>query len=316
MHQYLRSIGFVNRPTRKEMNQILNEGIQSSAVRSYTTNDAEENSLLASFDVEMGKGFGVCVCGQFDADDRFYPETYFPYLESDEVSTSEEIDVNQRVDVEAYSGVCDDLRMGVTLIFRVHNYVEYLKSTRNHDIHDLHPTTSITALSTKGSILMPLYRTPEDKQNELKYNRERFKYLTQARDGDVDAMEKATGVDMETTMSVSDKIRHSDVFSLVDTCCMPAGAECEMFTIVGEIRDVDLLENCYTKSQVYVMKLTCNDMNMAVAISREDLYGEPAVGRRFRGDVWLQGHLYFPNLSDLDSTGKDSGEQRAENGND
>ena len=34
--------------------------------------------------------------------------------------------------------------------------------------------------------------------------------------------------------------------------------------------------------------------DLEVFKTREDLFGEPAVGRRFKGVVWLQGFIEFP----------------------
>ena len=31
-----------------------------------------------------------------------------------------------------------------------------------------------------------------------------------------------------------------------------------------------------------------------IAADRADLYGEPAVGRRFKGTIWMQGYINFP----------------------
>ena len=42
------------------------------------------------------------------------------------------------------------------------------------------------------------------------------------------------------------------------------------------------------------MTIECNDLLMDVCINKEDLYGEPEVGRRFKGVIWLQGMIHFP----------------------
>ena len=39
-----------------------------------------------------------------------------------------------------------------------------------------------------------------------------------------------------------------------------------------------------------------NDMNMDVCINEQDLVGEPAEGRRFKGSIWLQGAVLHPEL--------------------
>jgi hypothetical protein len=37
------------------------------------------------------------------------------------------------------------------------------------------------------------------------------------------------------------------------------------------------------------MNISCNDHKIRLAINEMDLIGEPEKGRRFRGDIWLQG---------------------------
>ena len=38
-----------------------------------------------------------------------------------------------------------------------------------------------------------------------------------------------------------------------------------------------------------------NDLNFQVCINKKDLMGEPAVGRRFKGSIWLQGYINYPD---------------------
>ena len=47
--------------------------------------------------------------------------------------------------------------------------------------------------------------------------------------------------------------------------------------------------------EVWRMCLDCNDLVFDVCINKENLMGEPEVGRRFRGSVWLQGIVDFEN---------------------
>lgn len=43
-----------------------------------------------------------------------------------------------------------------------------------------------------------------------------------------------------------------------------------------------------------MMALSCNDLVFDVCINKKDLYGEPLAGRRFRGTIWMQGIINFP----------------------
>ena len=80
-----------------------------------------------------------------------------------------------------------------------------------------------------------------------------------------------------------------DILSIVETNFMPYGIECDQYTIVGTIMDVQKLKNDMSEEEVWKMELSVCNMSIDVCINAESLIGEPAVGRRFRGQIWLQG---------------------------
>ena len=88
-----------------------------------------------------------------------------------------------------------------------------------------------------------------------------------------------------------------DLYSIIDSCFMPCGVECDQYSVLGEITDMKLVTNGLTGEKVHILTLCCNDLNLKVAINSIDLLGEPAVGRRFKGSVWLQGQVNFPEES-------------------
>lgn len=122
----------------------------------------------------------------------------------------------------------------------------------------------------------------------------RSELLNAARRGDEEAIESLTLDDMDTYTAISKKIQKEDVFSIVDTSFMPYGVECDQYSILAEILECHLMKNKVTQEEVYIMSLNCNDMIFDLCINKEDLYGEPAVGRRFKGVIWMQGHINFP----------------------
>ena len=44
---------------------------------------------------------------------------------------------------------------------------------------------------------------------------------------------------------------------------------------------------------VYDLTISCSDMLFHVGIAQKDLMGEPKVGRRFKGQIWMQGTAKF-----------------------
>jgi hypothetical protein len=70
---------------------------------------------------------------------------------------------------------------------------------------------------------------------------------------------------------------------------MPYGIESDQYSIIGEILDLEEVENSLTNEKLYSMKIECNDIIFYIMINKNDLLGEPAVGRRFKGNIWMQG---------------------------
>jgi len=77
---------------------------------------------------------------------------------------------------------------------------------------------------------------------------------------------------------------------------MPCGVECDQYSVIGEIKDIQKVKNIYTKEEMYILSLECNDLLFNVCINSQDLVGEPEIGRRFKGQIWLQGTLNFEEI--------------------
>ena len=64
-------------------------------------------------------------------------------------------------------------------------------------------------------------------------------------------------------------------------------------TNLGEILDFMTFKNIITGEEICQLTLDCNDMQFDVCINKNDLLGEPKIGRRFKGIIWLQGQLHY-----------------------
>ncbi len=295
MHKFLRAVGFSKIRNRKELTKLITDSIQYAQKRSYVTTG--ENVILAEFARDFADGIGFAVCGEFDEEDKFIYEYYFPYLIPTGVSTEEDLNVERHAAQYSYAGVCNEPRVGVTLIFYLQNMIPYVKY-ENEDHFPIRGTTlSLSALSIKGQILMPIAKTEEEIEVAKKKSNYRNKLINNARRGDETAIESLTLDDMDLYTSISKKIRKQDVFSLVDSYFMPYGVECDHYSVLGEIKETRTVENFLTKEKVHIMRISCNDLEFDLCINDEDLLGEPAVGRRFKGNIWMQGYINFPDAN-------------------
>ena len=293
MHKFLRAVGFSKIKDRKELTALITSSIQNAQKRSYVTNN--ENVILAEFARDFADRIGIAVCGEFDDEDKFIYEYYYPYLIPSAVSTEEDINVERHAATYSYAGVCNEPRLGVTLIFYLQNMVPYIKYENENKFPIKGTTLSLSALSIKGQIMMPIAKTEEEKEVAKKKLNYRNKLINNARRGDETAIESLTLDDMDLYTTLSKKIRKQDIYSLVDTYFMPYGVECDLYSVLGEVVDSQKVINRFTDEAVYIMRILCNEIEFDVCINEADLLGEPAVGRRFKGNIWMQGMINYPD---------------------
>ena len=112
-------------------------------------------------------------------------------------------------------------------------------------------------------------------------------------------MESLAVEDMNIFQNVSRRIEREDVYSIVDTCFMPYGLESDQYAVVGEIHKVEKIKNRLTGEECWRLLLECNNLMLSTTINSVDLLGEPAVGRRFKGDIWLQGTAILKETADF-----------------
>ncbi len=293
MHKFLRAVGFSKIKDRKELTALITNSIQLSARRSYVT--TKEDGIIAVFERDFADDIGLAVCGEFDEEDKFVFEYYFPYLIPSGISTEEDINVERHAAQVSYAGVCNEPRVGVTLIYYLQNMIPYIKYENEAKFPIRGTTLSLSALSTKGQIMMPIAKTEEEKEVAKKKTSYRNKLINNARKGDESAIESLTLDDMDLYTSISKKIRKQDVFSLVDSYFMPYGIECDHYSVLGEIVEARKVTNNLTMEGVYILRINCNDLEFDLCINEVDLLGEPLAGRRFKGNIWMQGYINFPD---------------------
>ena len=295
LHKYLRAVGFSKITTRKQLEELITECVKNSEKREYITMETEEDGIFVECTKEFASDMGIVVRGEFDEENNFSYDYYFPYLKGSGVSSEEDVTIERHAEKESYAGVCDDLRIGVTLIFYFQNIIPYLKLRREERLPIKGTTLTLSGLSTSGSIMLPIIKNEKDKKKVKKVARDRNHLIAEARKGDEDAIESLTLEDMDTYTTISRKIQKEDVFSIVDTYFMPYGVECDQYSVLGEITACELIRNKMTGEEIHRMTVNCNELIFDICINKEDLLGEPEVGRRFKGTLWMQGFINFPS---------------------
>lgn len=289
MHSYLRAIGFSDVTSRKELNKLI-DTIKTNHTKRCT--GTGENPLT-ELSMEIGDGIGLSLRGEYDENKNFHIETYYPFLLGSVVSTREEVSINKRVDAEAYTGMCDDYRLGVSLIFYLQNIIDFLDKKKQNMPMSTSFSVSLSAMSLDGRILLPIEKDEVQVRNISAETKHRNKLISEAKKGNQEAIDSLTIDDIDLYAIVSRRIKKEDVYSIVDSTFIPFGSESDNYSVIATIKECNTIINSITKEEIYDLQLVCNDMDFRLCINKKDLLGEPSVGRRFKGNIWMQGRVIF-----------------------
>ncbi|MBD5137106.1 MAG: DUF3881 family protein [Lachnospiraceae bacterium] len=291
MHSYLRPIGFSRYINKVRVNDIIKRVMEKPDYRNELMVTTEET--IFEFRKEFAEDMGIVVHGIVNEKQDYEIEYYFPYYNGRNVHVMEDISIEKNVAVSSYYGACEDVRLGVSLIFYLQNSMDYLEKILGGTGLSRYLPITLSAFALNGKVILPVKKTREDIQRNKSELKNRNKLIAAAKRGDESAMETLTVADLDTYTRISGRIMKEDVFSIVDSSFMPYGVSCDRYSIIGTIVEISDTINVITEEEIYKMTIDCNGITFDLAINKADIVGEPAIGRRFKGIIWMQGVIGF-----------------------
>lgn len=317
MHKCLRAIGFSKYQKKRKVEILLKELEKNKTETKIIQLDQDTN--LCEIRTELQNGIGVAMVGEMGEDGELNMEYYYPYLLGTHISSQAYCSIQRHTEKESYSGLLEEYRVGVSLIFYLVNSMEYIEMKRkdpdkytenaqdisNLDVPERNSFVSsvmLTGLSVSGKVLLPVNKTVTQIENAKVAAHKRNSLIEAAKNGDEDAMESLTIEDIDLYAKVSRRVLKEDVYAIVESCFIPCGVECDQYNIIGEIIEIEELKNPMTEEEIYHMVIDCNDLSFHLGINKKDLLGEPVVGRRFKGQIWMQGIANFAEDTEEDDS--------------
>lgn len=297
MHEFLRAVGFSNIKNRTQLEKII--GIVMAQPTEKKMIKIDEKTTLTEISKDFSKQMGVTIVGEYDEKGFFHLDHYFPYFRSSQETTITEIVVNKRMDTDSYTAMCDDFRVGVSLIFYLQNgadFVEIVESGENSEAFSKMLPITLAGLSIEGNILLGNAVDAVQMKKRYAEDKQRKKLIIEAKNGNQEAIDNLTIDDLDMYAMISRRAKNEDIYTIVENTFIPYGSESDNYSIIGTIIECELLRNSFSGEEVYAMWVTCNDMSYQICINKNDLFGEPAPGRRFKGNIWLQGSIDFKNI--------------------
>ena len=287
MHKYMRAIGFSKKLSKKEQEALL-ELVLKNPDKVAVWNK-REGICLTEVEKDIAYNVGICLRGEGICGEDFVPEYFFPYVKGSTDKVFAEIAVERHADKESYAAICDDVIIQFNVIFYVQNAFEYLAENAKPHYEKMYPLVKFAGLSVDGKIIFPV--SEDIKVDNNAYNKVKARLFEGPRGDDAEALEAAALENYHEYQKISKRVGSEDVYSIVDHAFIPYGVECDNYMIIGDIKNVASAENYITKEKIWILSVQCRTFLIDVCINQKDLLGEPAVGRRFKGEIWLQGDI-------------------------
>lgn len=314
MNIYLQALGFSDMNSESE-DKFIKAGIRGCTEEGFVlSNNTLQRGVIV---LRISRSTGLYIFGRYE-NGAFIYEYYFPFVMGNTYTEYDELNVERHLDKESYAVICDERKTGVTIIFYLQNVMDYMEyitqlikregnkisksntytfdPDRKNELSKIplkNKKVTLTALSLGGMILLPLKKDTYNKDKQQEEEKKRINLIAAAKNGDESAIESLTIDDIDTYTKLSDRVQREDIFTIVDSTFMPCGVECDQYSVVGEILSLSLEHNEFTGEDIYIMNLECNSIVFTMAVNKKSVMGQPAEGRRFKGQIWLQGNVKF-----------------------
>ena len=126
MHSFLKSVGYTVEGNPGEIEEIIRTTILKAEYRKEVK--LKRGGKLIEYIRFTTDDSGIIVVGEEDEEKKFHYKYYFPFgVSAGSINPEDEFYINKKVDSDAYTAMCDDPRVGMSLIFYVVNVVDFLK---------------------------------------------------------------------------------------------------------------------------------------------------------------------------------------------
>ncbi|MCR5824547.1 MAG: DUF3881 family protein [Lachnospiraceae bacterium] len=292
MNCMLHTVGFSKVEGVEAERRLKDELIYGYSMKKTKTAKLTETRTAVEIFCEIAPNTGVIYRGEYDRMGIFLADNFFPAHISEKVSLFEPIMVSKRMDSDAYTAMAYDYTHKIPIIFYLQNMVDmYLEL--NPEDKEKSCEVYLTGLADDGKIILPV-EGPKVEVNKTDDGRD-----VEENEDDEDDLEseverqirQLTEKEMNEFISMTNRSKDEDLYSIVETTFMPCGTEVDTYTIIGKILSVESRENYHTNEEMYIMDVECNGVVIEICINKTKLMGEPEVGRRFKGNIWLQGYV-------------------------
>ena len=282
MDKYFRAVGFSHLQAGKQLDTLIQTSFRTCESK-YTTGFDSGDVILDCFKY-FGKGIGLGLSGKINKNKSVVLHKCFPFAESS-------------CRVGAANAEIEHVNNDRLMLF-------YDKKTFNQFVVKLQKTASlpekitklsITALSAKGKVLLPLVSDKQQVKIKKRDSKNIKRLLQKTCGGDTKAGKKLEETLEQASQAIRCNMITDDFFSVVDSYFQPDDESEFAYDILADIIDVETITNSMTDEKLHSMTLDVAGTKLQLYINHNDLIGMPSKGMRFWGVCVLYGSVVKNN---------------------
>lgn len=289
-NELFNSVGFKSVKTSKEEEVIYGKVLDDAS----WVSDASDSKgyTYSEFYKSFGKSIGVSIKGCRNENDKIVSDDFVPYAKTDRKTKVSFVALEIEESTNSYYLICEDGDTHTEYILYLQNANKYFSLEKSgFDFRDNLCSLNISALSTEGTVILPVEKDDEIRELDRKEDIRRRGMIKKAKMGDKKAA-KELEIEAEKSMNIiQERLKEEDFLSVVEQYMLPLEEDTPYYNILGEIKDVMTLVNEYTHELVYWFEVDFLGRELDLFINSDDLIGVPSRGMRFLGKCYLQGFI-------------------------
>lgn len=291
MIEYLSAIGLKAYRDEKKLQKLITD-IVSSPSHKYVNKQKNKDVLRVEYEKTYSDKTGLVVRGVLEEKELII-NYFMPYALGDCRIDMMEAEVETVQEHTQYHVFGEETRTGTQIDFTLQNVMDYLdvEDDDKASIEGAH----LMGLSIDGKIILNVDKDLIESEMEDEDEEWRTELLRKARSGDLEARALLEIEAEEMEDMIEERLQEEDIFSILEGFFMPMDDGDGLYSVLGTIKDMSIIENEVSGEVVYNFYINSIGIEFELCINKEDLVGEPSVGMRFLGTCLLQGKLLFDN---------------------
>ncbi len=294
MLSYLRAVGYKpvnNKPDFNPYEDIVEFAIgHADRIRKILLDDGR---IFGEIYSSVTKETGILVFGEYDNQDRFIFIGFVPFVKNEIPSIRNFVSVRYDEEDNIYIGTSMDLHYGGMVQYQFSSLLSFYDKRLVENLR-YHATVFLSALSIEGKIILGLHNENSG-ISYIGHNSmlEREELLFRVAKNEEEAFQLINKEKADSIEIFKKRLKKDDLYSIIESSMVLCEEQKITYLILGTIINWRKFHSEITGEQIFKFLVACNNIIMSVCINENDLIGVPAIGRRFKGTVCMQGRVDF-----------------------